>query len=367
MKYLFSLLLLSAVLLADEQCKNAAKLIQEGVKLSDSSEDEIRKYREAASLCPTMPEAFYNLGVVLGAKGDHSGALEQFKKAIAIKPAGAYLIGAGRAALEAGEDSISFFEKATEFEAVAPSAYEGLAIAHERKGEISKAIEVLEKGLANNSSNSSTRYNLAVMLIRAERSEEAKRVLMDLLQQDPNHPLANFQLGLIQWGEGGHADLALDKISQAARLAPKSAEIQRVFAGILKEIGDLERAELALRRALIAEPNDIEARVLLGLVLVDKKQEALAEEVLSQAVSQSPNHSNAFAALARAQVELGKYGSAEENFKKALSIDPNNVSAINDLGVLYKRQGYPEKAQDQFKAALAVDPKFSVAQKNLED
>lgn len=365
MRLLLSFLLVSVNVLADEQCKNAAKLIQEGVKIGDASDGEIGKYKEAAELCPTMPEAFYNLGVVLGSKGDHQGAFEQFKKAISIKRAGVYLIGAGRAALEIGVDAVPFFEEAAQFENVSASAYEGLALAYEKSGDISKAIEVLDK--SSSPGSASAKYNKAILLLRAERREEAKKALTELLDRDPNHVLANFQLGLIIWGEGSQLDLGLDKVSQAARLAPKNAEIQRVFGGMLKELGDLERAELALRRALIAEPDDIESRVLLGLVLIDKKQESLAVEVLSQAVSQSPEHSNAHAALARAQVELGSYEAAESSFKKAIDLDPNNVGAVNDLGVLYKRQGYPDKAAEQFRAALALDPKLSVAQKNLED
>ena len=44
------------------------------------------EYREAIRLKPDYAEAHYNLGVVLGHKGDRQGALEQYRRASELDP-----------------------------------------------------------------------------------------------------------------------------------------------------------------------------------------------------------------------------------------------------------------------------------------
>ena len=87
----FPVLLLLAVLFpgwrtlaADEPCDEAARLIKKGTELADGSVEEKESYEEAIALCPSIAEAYYNLGLLELKQGFKQEAEQHFKKSIEI-------------------------------------------------------------------------------------------------------------------------------------------------------------------------------------------------------------------------------------------------------------------------------------------
>lgn len=364
---IFLLLTVNVSFAEDSNCSKAGELMKEGLQLSSSDDIEEGKYRQASELCPRMPEAFYNLGVVLGAQKKYAESLAAFEEAIKLKPAIPYYVGAGRASADLGnyEEAEKFLIKAKEFDAKSLAALEALGFFYAQNKQTEKALSVYQEAISLSDATSDTRFNYALVLLQLGKKKESEDAFEGILSIDPNHveTLRYKALKLIHDQKYAEAEVLL---SRAAKVQPDNASVQKNLATVLQKLGDYERSELSLRRALDADPKDDLVRVQLGGLLLEKSQAPLAVDILSEVTKNSPDLAVGFGVLGRALIEVGKYAEAEKSIKTAIALDGNDATFFNDLGVLYRRQGREDEATSQFQLALERDPKLEVAKKNLE-
>jgi Flp pilus assembly protein TadD len=137
------------------------------------------------------------------------------------------------------------------------------------------------------------------------------------------------------------------------------------------EIGALRLARLdssqalpMLQVAVGLEPNDPEARNLLGSALVAVGRNTEAIEQFRAAVRLRSDYGTARYNLARALTRAFKFDEAVENYDQLLSQFPRDAQVRDELGQLYLRQGKRAQANEMFDQALAIDPKDAVALRN---
>ncbi len=102
-------------------------------------------------------------------------------------------------------------------------------------------------------------------------------------------------------------------------------------AAVLLQAGKVREAEVAVRRAINADPLDAEAHALYGVVLD----------------------------------QLGRREEAENAFRRALILDPKSAGAWANLGVLLVRAGRGEEGAKAFEEALRLSPNHAEAAHNL--
>jgi Flp pilus assembly protein TadD len=136
---------------------------------------------------------------------------------------------------------------------------------------------------------------------------------------------------------------------------------------IHQRIGDLDKAELALRKAVTLAPEATSPQLNLAVVLISKKQEGLAEEILKRAVERDNRNSELFTVLGWAELQLGKFKDAEEHLRRAVELDGKNAAAHNNLGVLFSRQGKKDEARREFNTALSLNSALDSARRNLSE
>ena len=129
-------LLLPAFAFAENDCVQASRLFREGVNLSDGSAKEEEYYRQAVSLCPTMAEAYYNLGVLFSRQGKRDEALKSYQQALAIGPKAEFHTALGnlKVAAQDFEGARKFYESALELNPVFGQALQGLSIVYDHLG-----------------------------------------------------------------------------------------------------------------------------------------------------------------------------------------------------------------------------------------
>ncbi len=118
----------------------------------------------------------------------------------------------------------------------------------------------------------------------------------------------------------GNVDVAL--AHQAAAGSPRDAAAVQSFR---------DRAIDAYQRTIELDPQNVQARLNLGLVLA----------------------------------EAGRLDAAIEQYQQALQIDHGNIDAMNNIGTIRMMQGRWEDAIIQFKAALQRDPSDGTTQYKL--
>jgi len=126
---------------------------------------------------------------------------------------------------------------------------------------------------------------------------------------------------------------------------------------------DEARAEYA--RAAAIDPKMPEAYLNLGMLLLDKQEDAAAVGPLRKAVELLPAQSRPRYLLAVALDRSGDRAGAAESFQALLHLDPNDITAIDYLGWSALRKGKPDEAEARFRRALEVQPKGPEALKGL--
>jgi Flp pilus assembly protein TadD len=99
-----------------------------------------------------------------------------------------------------------------------------------------------------------------------------------------------------------------------------------------------------------------EAYLNLGMLLLDRQEDAAAVTPLRKAVELLPRESRPRYLLAVAQDRSGDRAGAAESFEALLRLDPNDIVAIDYLAWAALRHGKPDEAEARFRRAVEVQP-----------
>src|SRR5713101_6300943 len=150
-------------------------------------------------------------------------------------------------------------------------------------------------------------------------------------------------------------------IAEQPEFAYAHFQLAYVYTALKKT--DEARAEYV--RTIAIDPKMSEAYLNLGMMLLDKQENAAAVAPLRKAVELLPAQSRPRYLLAVALDRSGNRAGAAESFEALLHLDPNDITAINYMGWGALREGKPEGAEARFRRALEVQPKETEARRGL--
>ena len=104
--------------------------------------------------------------------------------------------------------------------------------------------------------------DLAVQHHTAGRLPQAESIYQQILQADPNQPVALQLLGVVAHQERKD-DIAVDLITRALAIKPDYAEAHSNLGNVLQHLGRLEEAVACYQKALDAKPDDAGAAAML--------------------------------------------------------------------------------------------------------
>lgn len=194
--------------------------------------------------------------------------------------------------------------------------------------------------------------DLANRYFQAKAYEDAKRAYLQVLQQDPEHPLANARLGQIWFDQGAPID-ALPFLIRARNADPKNGTVRNTLAHIL----------LALGRT-----SDARAEALAALQTADGKNQALLQ--LAQTFRTHAEYQQTAAELRRltprtAIVELATAtllnrrndpAGAKRAVERALKLDPQLGPAHAALAALLTAENNLADAKPAHQRAAELSP-----------
>jgi choline-sulfatase len=117
--------------------------------------------------------------------------------------------------------------------------------------------------------------------------------------------------------------------------------------------GRIDEAIVTVQKAIAADPEIVEAYMLLGNFEKKAKRPPQAIASYKQALKLDPDHQGALFSLAIAYKDLGRLEEARVGFERAQTLDPRNGRVLWQLADLFMRQGHPDKAQAVIRDALA--------------
>jgi tetratricopeptide (TPR) repeat protein/thiol-disulfide isomerase/thioredoxin len=202
-------------------------------------------------------------------------------------------------------------------------------------------------------------YELARVLVRLSRSDEAIRfyTVARAIRPETAHVLAHLLEG------SGKGEEAIAVLRELERLRPDDGRhlaclgLSLQSRGRAAEAKDvLARAEAALRAWIRLHPDDAKAHASLGnaLRVLGKLDDAIAE--CRAVIRLWPGHAHAYSALGRALAGQGKLDDAIAAYHTAIRLEHNDAAAHSNLGIALARQGKAAEAISEFREATRLQP-----------
>jgi cytochrome c-type biogenesis protein CcmH/NrfG len=151
----------------------------------------------------------------------------------------------------------------------------------------------------------------------ARHGDEAQAIvnLREALKINPHLPSAHFELGELLYNSTNDASKA--------------------------------QAEPEFQAAIADNPADEQAHLMMGEAAAKRGDTKAAFTEDSKAVELQPNDADALVELGKILMTMNENDKAQEMFERAVKADPTNTVARYRLSVLYRRQGKTSEADQQ--------------------
>ena len=219
---------------------------------------------------------------------------------------------------------------------------------------------------------------------------EADRFYTAILKDQPEHPDANHNLGILCVNLGQNSK-AIPFFKTAIKTSPTNHQFWLSYINILINSENLNEAKNAFIKA---KKNGVESNVLKKLEkklnslegvngltsklqdpsqdqfqsIIDLYKQRKFQLVIEQSeilLKKFPSSSIIHNIMGASFANLDKLDKALKSYNDAISANPEYIEAINNIGILLKRQGNKEKAIETFKKALSIKPDYAEPYYNI--
>lgn len=158
---------------------------------------------------------------------------------------------------------------------------------------------------------------------------------------------------------------AISQIKQVIADCPDEVEAYLVVGRILIENSQFTDAERYLIKARELAPNADSPLVSLALLRLRQERAKDALALLQAAIRMNPNRALSFAMLGYADIALGQPSQAVNAYETAIRMDANQAWVYEALGAAYEAEGEKDNARSAYQHALALDPNREGARARL--
>jgi len=343
MRTVLSLLLLGSAL-ATAQQPDPDRLFGSAVEAQQRGDypAAIRDYQELLKLRPGMVEARVNLGAALAHSGRFDDAIAQYRLALPDAPDKAEVrMNIGLAYYKKGDlaEAVGEFRAVQESRPADPQLAVLLGDSEVRSGKAADAVAMLAPLEAANAANPDFEYVMGTALVAAgSRRDGAAR--LEKVAQATGSADAYLLAGSTLMGLNESAR-ARNDLEAALRLNPALPRVQALVGMARDKTGDQKEAEPAFREALVRDPNDFEANLYLGAILLKRRAVAEAKPYLDKALALDPTSTMARYESAMWESNSGQYEDAAKNLEAVIHEAPDWLEPHVELATVYYRLHRP--------------------------
>ena len=171
----------------------------------------------------------------------------------------------------------------------------------------------------------------------------------------PLDPSLNLAIQYHQAGNFGQAEQMYRQILQAD---PRNIDALHLLGLVAHQVGRNDLAVGFIRRAIEILPTFVEAFNSLGIVLNELGQFAEAADALQTALRLKPDYAAAHCSLGNVFLYQRKLDQAIACYQDALRFNPQFPEAHNNLANAFKDQGKVNEALAHYQQALEISPTF---------
>jgi tetratricopeptide (TPR) repeat protein len=223
------------------------------------------------------------------------------------------------------------------------------------KGDLDKARLEFQNALQIKDSMTPALYGMALIAEKNGDFERLYGLLSRVVEQDPKHLEAQLKLGKVLLA-AGKLDRAM-KVSDTVLALDKDAPAVLAFrAGVLFKLDDKKGAVELANAALVKEPENMDALVVLATERLAAHDESKALEYLDTALK--PNEKNIALQMIKVQIleKLSRMTEAEDVVHKLITFYPNVRALRHYLARFYLNQKRSEDAEGIYRAIVTENP-----------
>ena len=294
---------------------------------------------------------------------------------------------AAELALQRGDRALAveYAQRAVQAAPNDPQLWFLLGYAARLDGKSQLSADAYTRGLRLNPSSLDGLSGLAQTYSTMGRTEEAERLLKQVLSSDPKRGDDALVLGDLFMRSGDYTsaldwlgraeriqpgarsellmalsyehlkqmDLASHYLELAKRRAPDNPDVQRSLAGYYREIGNYPEAIASLKSILNPKP-DVKAELAYTYQLDGKLEDSA--ELYRQAADALPRDLGLQLSAAQAEIGIGSIERANGFLQRAAGLDPNYYRLHAIRGEVARLQEHDSDAVQEYRAALARLP-----------
>jgi tetratricopeptide (TPR) repeat protein len=192
--------------------------------------------------------------------------------------------------------------------------------------------------------------------IRSGKANDAINTLGGVLRNDPDNPIAHYQLGLAfdQVGNSGRAEA---EWRDAVRLNPGIVEVHRALAGVAIHRNDPAALAQEADQIIALQPGSPDGYLLRAVAEIDRKEFGAADQHIRQSLEKEPNNSSAYVQLGNLRMAQNQPGEAQKAYQQALDLDPNSTDALGGVMNVDLMQKEPDRAIAAARAQMSKSAK----------
>ena len=336
---------LQAVQLSKEQRIDNSLSLEYQIQLArsyfaDGDFDAARtQYDEALTQNHLQDDLLTESGIVCMHQGDTKSALDRFEQALTLSPAN---IKALEGALEASrilndtQKSESYALKLLKQSPDNAIALTTLAELYTLQGDTKNAMVSINHAIDNTTEPGPMILKKTNLLISSSKHAEALTYLKSHMDSLTTYHDAWETLGELNAQKGSIQD-SIQAYSKAIELAPLHFHCHARIAELYIKNKDLDKAMVAIDKAMKLQNNDNENSILhelLGHIFTERQQYDRAYKSYSNSIRLTPNNAKLYLNAGLVLKKLKEYSEALSMFKKSVELDPKNVTAHRQLAAV---------------------------------
>ena len=163
--------------------------------------------------------------------------------------------------------------------------------------------------------------------------------------------------------KAGRLNRAMKALAEASELDPENFSVELELARYYSDLDDFNRCYKHASRAVTANPNDAEIRLIRAkaafhkAIMGDKEKfEKQGLTDLEKALALDPKNPRVYFCYGVWRLEEKKNEEAITYFNKAIALSPNDISYLRFRAMAYSESGQTDKAIADFTRAIKIDP-----------
>lgn len=191
----------------------------------------------------------------------------------------------------------------------------------------------------------------AKILIMLKKDEEAKKVLLNIIEKYPKSYIAHRMLAE-KYVQEGNISTAIEEYVRAVENNLKDYISYFKIAKLLKDLGRTEESETMLRDLLRKNPDYYEATETLGDIYYEQERFKEAISIYTEALRYNPGKYEIYYNLGMVYTRLNDFQRAKEYYAKAAEINSLLYNGIFNIGQISMIMGELEEAERYFQECL---------------